>query len=58
MNAGHRNLPSRVRPTANLAAMSFLLLMTMLTPLFILAGVFLEMSRCPNGDDDGGKCLD
>ena len=48
----HRGLPP------DLVAMSFLLLMTMLTPLFILAGVFLEMSRCPNGSDAGGRCMD
>jgi len=38
--------------------MSFLLLMTMLAPLFILAGVVVDMSRCPNDQNAGGGCPD
>jgi hypothetical protein len=38
--------------------MSFLLLMTMLAPLFILVGVIVDMSRCPNDRDAGGRCPD
>lgn len=50
--------PDLAHPSPPITTMPFLLLMTMLTPLLILAGVLVEMGRCPNGVDAGGQCRD